>query len=164
MRGVKAYLAADNADLEEVGVLRGVLLVNLTGEFTESITENTEVLGRSEHQAASITLGDLDITLEDIVVAEAQLQRGNSHSLGDSTEVEDTLLPEAGEVEETLFTMFQSVKDHLGVAVQGGLLILRLEEILEVIHMLGPDLLGPEATVIIKVLSDIADDVGLLQE
>jgi hypothetical protein len=74
------------------------------------------------------------------------------------------LLPEASEVEETLVSVLQGVEYHLGVTVQSSLLELRLEQVIEVVNILGPDLLGPEATLIIVVLSDVSDDVGLLQE
>lgn len=157
-------LTADHADLEEVGILGSVLLVDLPGQVTEAITQDAKVLGRGEHQRAGIALGDLDVALENIVVAEAQLQRSDSHGLGDGTEVKYTLLPQASEVEETLVSVLQGIEDHIRVAVQSSLLELRLEEVFKIVHMLGPDLLGPEATFIIVVLSDVSDDVGLLQE
>lgn len=138
--------------------------MDLPGQATEPVTQDTEVLSRGKHEITGIALGDLDVALEDVIIAEAQLQRGNSHGLRDSTEVEDTLLPEASEVEKTLVSMLKGIKDHLGVAVEGSLLVFRLEKVLEVIDVLGPDLLRPEATVVIKVLSDVSDDVGLLQE
>lgn len=134
------------------------------GQAAESLAQDVQVLSGLNHELASITLGDLDITLEDGIVAEAQLEGSNGHGLRNSAEVEHTLLAETSQVEETLLNMLQSVENHLGVAVQRSLLVLRLEEILKVVHVLGPDLLGPESTLIIKVLTDITDDVGLLQE
>lgn len=88
----KTYLATDNANLKEVGVLGGVLLVNGAGQAAESIAQDIQVLGGLNHELASIALGDLDVTLEHGVVAEAQLERSNGHRLGNGTEVEHTLL------------------------------------------------------------------------
>jgi len=60
--------------------------------------------------------------------------------------------------------VLQSIEDHLRVAVECRLLVLRFKEILKVINVFRPDLLGPEPAVVIKILPDITDDVGLLQE
>lgn len=158
------YSATLNADLEEVGVLGGVLLVDKTSKAAESVAENLQVLGGLNHQFTCITLGDLDVALEDGVVAEAKLHGGNSHSLGNGAEVENTLLAQTSQVEEAVLHMLQSIQNHVRVAVEGSILELGLEEVLEVLHMSGPDLLGPETAVVVEIFADITDDVGLLQE
>lgn len=163
-RGKKTYLAADNADLQEIGILGGVLLVDGAGQTAEGLAQNVQVLSGLDHELASITLGDLDVPLKDGVIAEAQLKGSNSHGLGNGAEVEYTLLPEASQVEETFLDMLQSIENHLRVAVQSSLLVLWLEKILKVVDVLGPDLLGPESSLIVKVLADVSDNVGLLQE
>lgn len=91
--------------------------MNLTRILAEGSTENTQVLRRLEHQLASLTLGDLDVTLENRGVAEAEFQRGNGHGLRNSAEVEDTLLTQTSQVEQAVFDVFQSIQHHLGAAV-----------------------------------------------
>ena len=134
------------------------------GQAAESLGQDLQVLSGLNHELASVTLGDLDITLEDGIVAEAQLEGGNGHGLRDGAEIEYTLLAETGQVEKTLLNMLQSIENHLGVTVQRSFLVFGLEEILELVDVLRPDLLRPESTVVIKVLANITDDVGLLQE
>lgn len=159
-----SYLATDDADLQKVGILGVVLLVDEACVFFESLTQDTKILGGLEHELTSITFGDLDIAFEDGIVAEAKLQGRNSHRLGNGAEVEHTLLAETGQVEKTLFAVLQCIEDHLRVAVERRLLVLRFEKILEVVDMLRPDFLGPEPTLIVKVFPNITDDVGLLEE
>lgn len=138
--------------------------MNLARVLAEGSTEDTQVLRRLEHQLARLTLGDLDVTLEDRGVAEAELQRGNGHRLRDRAEVKHTLLTQASQVKQAVFNMFQSVQHHLGAAVQCSFAVLGLEQIIELLDVLGPNLFGPEATSIIVVLSDVSDDVCLLEE
>ena len=131
---------------------------------SEHLADQLEILGRLQHQLAGIALGDLDVALEHGVVSEAQLQRGNRHGLRDGAEVEDALLSQAGEIEQTVLHVLERVQDHLGVAVERRLAVLGLEQVLEVGDVLGPDLLGPEVPVVVMVLPDVTDDVRLLQE
>jgi len=65
--------------------------VDLASQSSERLAQNVEVLGRLRHEFACLTLGDLDVTLEDVVVTEAQLHCGNGHRLGNGAEVEHTL-------------------------------------------------------------------------
>ena len=60
--------------------------------------------------------------------------------------------------------MVEGIEDHLGAAVEGGFAVLEAEEVLEAVDVLGPDLLGPKVAVVMVVLTDIADDVRLLEE
>lgn len=157
-------LSTDNANLKEVGVLRGVLLVDLARVDPEGVAKDTEVLSRLVHKITSVTLGDLDVFLEDFGVTEAQFHGGNSHGLRDGTEVENTLLAQTSQVEETFLGVLKGVQNHLGVTVESGIKVLRLEEVLEVVDVLRPNLLGPESAVIVEVLPDVADNVSLLEE
>lgn len=138
--------------------------MDLASQASESVAEDTQVLGRLHHEIASFALGDLDVALKYCGVAEAQRQRRNGHRLRDSAEIENTLFPQASQVEETVLDVFQSVQNHLRVTVQRGLAAFWLEKVFEILHVLGPNLLGPEPAVIVKVLPDIADNVCLLQE
>lgn len=87
------------------------------GQAAEGLAQNVQVLGRLDHELASITLGDLDVPLEHGIVAEAQLKGSNGHGLGNGAEVEHALLPETSQVEETLLDVLQSIENHLRVAV-----------------------------------------------
>ena len=157
-------LATDDADLEEVGVLGGVLLVDFAGVLPETVAKNAKVLGRLVHKLTCLSLGDLDVLLENVGVAETQFHGRDSHGLRDGAEVEDTLLAETSEVEETLLTVLQGIQNHLGAAVESGIEMFGLEKILEVVDVLGPNLLRPESTVVVEILADVSDDVGLLEE
>jgi len=157
-------LSTDNADLQEVGILRGVLLVNFAGVHSEAVAQDTKVLSRLVHELTCVSLGDLDVLFEDVGVAETQFHGRNSHRLRDCAEVENTLLTETSQVEETFLGMLQGIQNHLGVAVESGIEVLRFEEILKIVNVLGPDLLRPESAVVVKVLPDVTDDVGLLKE
>jgi hypothetical protein len=158
------HLRTGNADLEEIGILRGVLLVDLTSISTEGLVENPQVLRRLHHQLARLALLDFDVTFKNRRVAEAKGKGSNGHGLRDGTEVEDALLAQTSKVEETLLRMTQCVENHLGAAVQCSVTILWLEEILKVGDVLGPNFFGPELSTVVEVLTDIANDVGLLQE
>ena len=116
------------------------------------------------HEVTSISLGDFDVALEDIRIAETQLHCGDGHGLRDRTEVENTLLSHTGQVEQTFLGMLQRVQNHLRTAVKGCVEVLGLEEILEVVDMVGPNFLRPEPSVIIEILPDVTDDIGLLEE
>ena len=138
--------------------------MNSASVLAEHLVDQTQVLGRLHHQLASITLGDLDVALEDCWVAEAQFEGSNGHGLGNRTEVEHALLTQTSEVEKTVLDVFQCVQDHLGTTVQSDIEILRLEEVVKVVDVLGPNLFGPKAAAIIVVFPDITDDIRLLQE
>lgn len=144
--------------------MRVVLLCDLLTVALEHVAHELEILRRLDHQLAGLALGDLDVLLEDVVVLETGVQRCDSHGLWDSTEVEDTLLPQSCKVIQTVVRARQSCVDHLRTAVQGLLLVLGLEEVLELVNVLGPDLLGPESSVVIQVFLDVTGDVDLLEE
>lgn len=60
--------------------------------------------------------------------------------------------------------MLEGVQNHLRTTIQRSLAVFRFKEILKLINMLGPDLCGPETTVVIKVFPDVTNDVCLLQK
>ena len=160
----QTHLSTCKTDLEEVGVLRVVALVDGTGILLENIVGDLKVLGAFDHKFASGALCDLDVLLEDIRVLEALLECCNSHGLRDCAEVEDTLLLESSEVEEAVVGTSQSQQNHLGTAGQRLVLVLGQEEVFELVHVLGPHLAGPEVALVLVVLANVTDDVCLLQE
>ena len=147
-----------------MGIAGIVLLMNPTSIMAENLKDNLQILGGLGHQLAGVALGDLDMLGEDVWVAEDQLEGGDSHGLGDGDEVEHTLVADAGHVEEALVGVFEGVEDHLGAAVQGYFPVLDREQVVPIVDVLAPDLLGPEAALVEEILVDIANDVGLLQK
>lgn len=163
-RRIQTHLSTCKTDLEEVGVLRVVTLVDGTSILLENIVGDLKVLGALDHKFASGAFCDLDVLLEDIRVLEALFERCNGHGLRDCAEVEDTLLLESSEVEEAVVGTSQSQQNHLGTAGQRLVLVLGQEEVFELVHVLGPHLAGPEVALVLVVLANITDDVCLLQE
>lgn len=164
VKHIGTYSSAHKANLEEIRVLRRVLLVYPTCIPPEDFTCNSQVLGRLEHQLACITLGDFNVPLEHIWVPETKLQCGNCHGLRNGAEIKNTLLPQSSQIEDTVFNVLQRVQYHLGAAVQCGFAVLGLEQILELVNMLRPDLLRPEMAIIIMVFPHITNNVRFLQE
>lgn len=159
-----AYLGASSADGQEVGVARIVLLGNAADVSAEDVANGKEVLRRLEHNLAGITLGDLDVPLENSRVAEDELHSSNGHGLGNGNKVEAALVTHSSHVEETLLDVLEGVEDHLGNAVESLLSLAQLKQVLPLVDVLAPNLLGVPATAVLPILVDITDNVGLLQE
>ena len=108
------YLCTLSTDGKEVGVAGVVLLGDYSSISLEDLANGVEVLCALEHNLAGVTLCDLDVSLEHIRVAEDKFKCRDSHALRNSDEVENTLVLDASHVEETLFTVLQSVEYHVG--------------------------------------------------
>lgn len=91
--------------------------MDFTREPAEYLVDKVQVLSRFQHQLASVTLGNLDVTLKDSRVAEAQFKSSNGHGLGNRAKVEHALLTQTSEVEETFLDVFQCVQHHLRATV-----------------------------------------------
>ena len=130
----------------------------------EYIADFPQVLRGVNHYLARLAFCDLHISLEDLGIAEDEFERGDRHGLWDCRKIENGLLFESGEVEETFVGMPKGVEHHVGAAVQGRFAVFGVEQVVEVGDMLGPDLFGPEPSIVIEVFSDVTDDVGLLEE
>lgn len=106
-------LRTSNANLEKIGILWGILLVNLTSISTEGLVKNPQILCRLHHQLARLALLDFDVTFENCRVAEAKGKGSNGHGLRDGAEVEDALFTQTSKVKETLLRMSQCIQNHL---------------------------------------------------
>lgn len=157
-------MSASHAYLEEIRILRGVLLVNGSSITTEHVTGNPDVLRRIYHKPTGGALGYLDVSLEHGAIAEAELQSRDGHGLRNAAEVEHTLLPERGEIVYTVLYMREGIENHVRVTVKGLLAELGLEEVAELLDVSRPDLTGPETTLVIVVFAHVTDNVRLLQE
>ena len=138
--------------------------MDAAGVSAEDIAHDAQILGGIQHQPTGLPLGDLDVAFEHGRVPETQLEGGNGHGLGNGAEVEDALLADAGKIEETVVDVVEGIEHHLGAAVEGRFAVFGVEEVLEAVDVLGPDLLGPKVAVVMMVLVDVADDVRLLEE
>lgn len=98
------------------------------------------------------------------MILKANFKGGYSHGLGDGAEIEHALLLDAGEIEQAVIGPFQRRQDHFRAGGKCLVLILRLEEVLKVLDVLGPDFFGPESSLVVKIFLDVTDDVDLLQE
>lgn len=130
----------------------------------EDIAYCDEVLGALKHDLTGITLGDLDVPFEDVGVSEDELQCGNSHALGDGHKVEDTLVLDAGHVEQAFLAVLESIENHLRHTLDGLCALLGVEKILPLIDVLAPDLLRIPSSTVLPVFVDISNNVGLLEE
>lgn len=102
-----------DADLKEVRVVGVVLLRDLASVSPEDFADELQILCRLNHQLARLTLGDLDVLLEESIVLEASLERRNGHGLRDSAEVEHTLLSETCEIVQAVVCSGQRSQNHL---------------------------------------------------
>mmetsp|Transcript_36286 Transcript_36286/g.64942 ORF Transcript_36286/g.64942 Transcript_36286/m.64942 type:complete len:212 (-) Transcript_36286:713-1348(-) len=100
--------------------------------------------GRIHHQLAGRTLADLHNPLKDLSIVVEGLQGGDGHHLGDGTELEHGRVLEGHHVRHAVRDVLQRVHHHVVQAVEGRLPVLHLLECMEVVCVLGPDLLGPE--------------------
>lgn len=60
--------------------------------------------------------------------------------------------------------MAKGVEYHVGAAIQGRFAVFGVEEVVEIGDMLGPNLFGPESSLVVEILLDVTDYVGLLEE
>lgn len=157
-------LGALGTDGQEVGISGVVLLMNSADVLAEYLTHSMKVLGRLHHDLTGIAFGDLDVALKDSGVAENQFQGGNGHGLRNGNEVEYTLLAHTSHVEETLFNMLHGVQNHFRRAVQSLLTLRHIEQILPLVDVLAPDLLGVPAASFFPIFVNVTNDVCLLQE
>ena len=92
--------------------MRIVFLVDLGRILLENLRHQLKVLCRLNHQLARVSLGDLHVPLEHIVVLEADIQGSNGHGLRDSAEVENALLFETREVVDAIVGAGQRIQYH----------------------------------------------------
>lgn len=157
-------LATCNTDVHESRVGRLALGMDLAGVFTEDLADKLQVLGTLPHERASVSLGDLDVALEHGVVLVAEFESSDGHALRDGDEVEDGLLFDTSHVEEAVLGTLEREENHLTLTLKSLLLVLGQEDLRKRVDVLAPDLARPEVALIVMVLPDVADNVGLLQE
>jgi hypothetical protein len=138
--------------------------VDLASVLAEDLADKLQVLSALPHERAGVTLGDLDVALKHGVVLEAKFEGSDGHALGDGDEVEDGLLLYASHVEQAVLGLLKCKENHLALTLKGLLFVLWQEDLGEGVDILAPDLARPEVALVVVVLSDVADDVGLLQE
>lgn len=79
-----------------------ILLLDLAHVSPEDVAHKLEILRGFEHQLASVAFGDLDVSLENVVILETSVEGSDGHGLRDGAEVEHTLFLNSGEVEQTI--------------------------------------------------------------
>lgn len=160
----KTYLGALRTDGKIAGISGVVLCLDSSCVSPEDIAYCDEVLSALKHDLAGITLGDLDVPLENVGVSEDELQCGNGHALGDGNKVEDTLVLDTGHVEQALLAVLESIENHLRDTFEGLCALLGIEKILPLVDVLAPDLLRIPSSPVLPVFMDISNNVGLLEE
>lgn len=106
------YLATGNADVQKIGVHGVVSLVYLSRILLENLADGVEILRALRHELARIALGDLDISLEEVLILEAQLECCDGHALGNCAKVEHALVSDSSEVEKTVIGTSQCEIHH----------------------------------------------------
>lgn len=107
---------------------------------------------------------DLDIPMEDVEVAKADVQRRDGHDLGDRAEVEDALVPQQRKVVENVYRVLEGVDGHRAERVSGLCRIFGQSQLFRMSGEASPDLFRPKHPSVIHVFSEVAENVGLLQE
>ena len=116
-----AYLATGGGELDEAGIVRRGACVDLASIVTEDVGDVARVFGAHDELKESMNyqsylhcsysylcsfrLADLDIALEHVGVLEAEREGSNRHGLGNSTEIEDTLIFEEPQIVERVESM-----------------------------------------------------------
>ena len=93
------YLSARDADLEEIGISRGVLLMYPPNIDPEQIANESVVLCGLNHVFTCFSLRNFDVSLEYSRVSEDKCQCRDGHSLWDGAEVENTLFFQSSQIE-----------------------------------------------------------------
>ena len=117
----------------------------------------------------SLSLPDLDVPLEHLLVHEAEFQSRDRHCLGDGTEIEHTLVLEHLQVIQRVRSVSQCVEDHRRLNPHrtadririSGMHLLHLRK---PILLPPPDFSRPEIPLLVTVFAEITDDVGFLEE
>lgn len=108
---------------------------------------------------------NLDVPLEDGGVHEAELEGGNGHGSWDGAKVEDGLVLEEDEVIEGVDAVGESIEGHLAQGPESTLLVaLHVHLLWSLEPVLCPDLLWPKVPLLVAVLTEVAEDVGLLEK
>ena len=156
-----------DARLEDlsVGILGGDLLLKRDGVLLEALDDGLVVLG-GKNETDSLSLGDLDLVEEDIVVVVAEGEGRDGHNLRDGAEGKDGGISQILQVVEAIEGVLHGIGDQLVEALKSLGLVLVESQILDLGGILGPNRLGPEETRgnLADILQVVTDDVGLLQE
>lgn len=125
---------------------------------------------RKDHtHSDSLGSSDFDVPLEHGWVHETQLEGGNGHRGRDSAKVEDGLVLEKDEIVERIDTVAERVERHLTEhphcpVVQLARTVERVHLFWSLVAISRPHLLWPEVSLLVAVLSEVTEDVGLLKE
>ena len=110
----------------------------------ENLADCFQVLRTSHHEIACPALGDLNVALEQRGVLKAEVECSDGHALRDGAKVVDGLVAEAGEVKEAVVCAAESEEDHFRAAGECLVAVRWVEEIVELLDVLGPDFTRPE--------------------
>mmetsp|Transcript_17480 Transcript_17480/g.38078 ORF Transcript_17480/g.38078 Transcript_17480/m.38078 type:complete len:432 (-) Transcript_17480:279-1574(-) len=153
--------------LLRVGVSRRL---HLHGELVGELRDRLAELAHVRHLHADARRHappDLHHPREHPRVVVALRQCRDRHHLWDGAELEDLLVGELGHVVEAVGHVRERVGHQVVQALHRRVRVLLLLEVLELVGVVPPDLLGPEHAgrgQLVDVLQVVADDVRLLQE
>jgi len=147
------------------GISQRHLLEQYTSVILEAEYDGAIVLG-SQDEAHSLSLGDLDLVEEYVVVVVAEGESGDGHDLRDGAEGEDGGILQVLEVVEAVDGVLEGIGDEFVQASESVGLVVVESQVLNLVRVFGPDGARPEETRgnFAHVLEIVADDVRLLQE